>query len=146
MFILVVFVLFQLEDKSTLVIENLTSRRIASYDIELNQSMEIRYIHSLYGGLQVEVFKLMPQKTFRLAMMKFENYDALMYYFSGAVKDEYYEEPFWIMTCEYRTKKMLFILPLIKENFCNYAIKLGNRVVKADEIGSPGDAISIYFR
>lgn len=143
--ILGVLVLIKLEEKNTLVIENLTRHSKITHNIDLNQIMEISYIHSLYGGLQVEVYKLTPQNDLKLEMMKFENFDALMYYFSGDVKDEYYEEPFWIMTSEYRTKRVRFIIPLIKDNYLNFMIKINDRVIKADEIGHPGDMINIYI-
>lgn len=127
------------------MIENLTSHRTLAYDIDQNQRAEISYVHSLYGGLQIEVFQPTSQNELRLEKIKFENYAALMYYFSGDVKNEYYEEPFWIMGSEYKTKHIRFILPLIQENFCNYMLKVNEQVIKADEIGCPGDIISIYL-
>lgn len=132
--------LFSGPDK--LVIENRTRQQKIALPIPAGKSFEVSYIHSLYGGIQIESFTVGEDRKLYLREMKFENYDALLYYVCFNVENEYFAEPYWVIPSTYVTDSVNFILPQQQRDF---KVSLKNRVVKGEEIGSPGDIVRIYL-
>lgn len=129
-------------DKNKLVIENITQQKRIILTIPADKTLEISYIHSLYGGVQVESFKTGEDKLLHLQKMKFENYDALLYYVCYDVIKDYYEDPYWIIDSDYITDSVNFLLPMKKREF---KVILSDRVIEGEEIGTWGDIIKIYL-
>lgn len=126
-----------------LVIENKTQQKKIVLTIPADKTLEISYIHSLYGGVQIESFKTGDDKMLHLQKMKFENYDALLYYVCYNVIKDYYEDPYWVIDSDYVTDSVNFLLPMKQREF---KVSLSNRVVTGEEIGSWGDIIKIYLK
>lgn len=126
-----------------LVIENKTQQKKIILTIPADKTLEISYIHSLYGGIQIESFKTGEDKLLHLQKMKFENYDALLYYVCYDVIKDYYEEPYWVIDSDYVTDSVNFLLPMTQREF---KVRLSNRVVTGEEIGTWGDIIKIYLK
>lgn len=135
------FTAFRVKDE--LIIENKTQQKKIVLTIPADKTLEISYIHSLYGGVQVESFKTGKDKLLYLQKMKFENYDALLYYVCYDVIKDYYEEPYWVIDSDYVTDSVNFLLPMKQREF---KVILSDRVVTSEEIGTWGDIIKIYLK
>ena len=125
----------------SVVIQNVSQDKKYVMLIPTNRTVEVGFIHSLYGGRQAERFLVGADRVLNLQQVKFEVYDALLYYTGGSHARESREEGFWLIPSDYRTDSIRYILPQRQREFF---VRVGEKVFPAETLGEPGDAIKIY--
>ncbi len=109
--------------------------------IPANRTIEVGFIHSLYGGRQAERFLIEPDRRLKLQQVKFEVYDALLYYTGGSHETESRRDGFWFIPSEYRTDSINYIIPQRQRNFF---VRIGEQLYTAESLGEPADIIKIH--
>lgn len=123
------------------VIQNASQDKKYVMPIPADRTVEVGFIHSLYGGRQAERFLIGPDRFLNLQQVKFEVYDALLYYTGGSHARESREEGYWLIPSDYRTDSINYILPQRQRDFF---VRVGEEVFPGGTLGKPGDAIKIY--
>ena len=125
----------------SVVIQNVSQGKENVMPIPANRTIEVGFIHSLYGGRQAEKFLIEPDQRLKLQQVKFEVYDALLYYTGGSHETESRKEGFWLIPSEYRTDSINYIIPQRQRNFF---VRIGEQLHTAVSLGEPADIIKIY--
>ncbi|MHC1759760.1 MAG: hypothetical protein AB9917_09635 [Negativicutes bacterium] len=123
------------------VIQNANRDKKIVMSVPANRTIEVGFIHSLYGGRQAERFLIGPDRVLNLQQVKFEVYDALLYYTGGSHARESREGGFWLIPSEYRTDSINYIIPQRQRNFF---VRIGEQLHTAESLGEPADIIKIY--
>lgn len=127
--------------ESSVVIRNASQDKKCVMPVPSDRSVEVGFIHSLYGGRQAERFLIGPDRMLNLQQVKFEVYDALLYYTGGSHARESREDGFWLIPSDYRTDSINYVLPARHRSFF---VRVGETVFPADSLGEPGDIIKVY--
>lgn len=129
--------------ENNVVIRNASQEKKYVMPVPANRTVEVGFIHSLYGGRQAERFLIGPDRMLNLQQVKFEAYDALLYYTGGSHARESRDGGFWLIPSDYRTDSINYVLP---ERQRNFFVRIGEKVFPADSLGEPGDIIKVYVR
>ena len=125
----------------SVVIQNVSQGKKNVMPIPANRTIEVGFIHSLYGGRQAERFSIEPDRSLKLQQVKFEVYDALLYYTGGSHETESRKDGFWLIPSEYRTDSINYIIPQRQRNFF---VRIGEELHTAESLGEPADIIKIH--
>ncbi len=128
-------------DDDKILLENVSQGRTMVMPVPPNRSLQVCFIHSLYGGYQIESFLVTQRQSLALEQVKFESYDALLYYTGGSHAYESREGSYWIIPSDYQTDSINFIIPQSERNF---SVTVGDEVLTARSMGKPGEIIKIY--
>lgn len=125
----------------SIVIRNESKNQKSVLAVPVSRMVEVGFIHSLYGGRQTEQFLVGPDRVLNLQQVKFEVYDALLYYTGGSHARESRADGFWLIPSDFRTDSIRYILPQRQRDFY---VRIGEKVYPAEKLGEPGDAIRIH--
>ncbi len=126
---------------ANVIIRNTSRDKNIILPIPANRTVEVGFIHSLYGGRQAESFLIGPDRILNLQQVKFEVYDALLYYTGGGHAREWRADGFWLIPSDYRTDSINYVLPQRQRNFF---VRIGEQLYAAESLGEPADIIRIY--